>query len=487
MGSIAMWTSKIDLTEGLRYRAIADAIRVAIAEGELRPGDRLPTHRALASQMGVTAGTVSRAYAVAAEWGLVTARVGAGTVVCAPAAPEPVTPWVIGMTSGRIDFGLLRPAALTDGSLQDRCFGSAFEELGRDLLRSEFAGYSPELGHPRHREIGALWLGSGGVNASPAEVFVSDGAQSAFLTLFSSLLRPGTSLLVEEFAYLGVKQLCATLRIDLVAVPMDREGMIPERLRELARSSGAQVVLLTPTLQNPTGVRMTRARRSQIVDVARESDLSIVEDATFDRLYPDASPALVTLAPERTFHVASFSKMAQPAMRVAFVKVPEKRMPHLESIRHSLNIGGPGLQAEVVCRWIESGVAEELCQWQRKEIDRRWQIAATSLPELVKPDAIPAPFAWALLRSPWKSSDLAAILRQQNVFLIEDIHFAVGRTATPHAVRISLTSPFSNEMFEQGLAIIRRVLDEGSVPVPIYSFSSMWPHRGWLMGGGSSS
>jgi DNA-binding transcriptional MocR family regulator len=473
-----MWTSRIELAEGLRYRAIADAIRAAILEGELRPGDKLPTHRALASQMGVTAGTVSRAYAVAAEWGLVTARVGAGTVVCAPAAPEPVTPWVIGMTGDRIDFGLLRPAALTDVSLQERCFGSAFDKLGRDLLRSEFAGYSPELGHPRHREIGAWWLGSAGVNASPAEVFVCDGAQSAFLTLFSALLRPGASLLVEEFAYLGVKQLCATMRIDLVAVPMDGEGMIPERLRELAHTSGAQVVLITPTLQNPTGVRMTRARRNQIADVAREANLSIVEDATFDRLYPDAPPALVTLAPERTFHVASFSKMLQPAMRVAFVKVPEKRMPHLESIRHSLNIGGPGLQAEIVCRWIESGVAVELCQWQREAIDRRWQVAASSLPELVKSDAIPAPFVWALLGSPWKSSDLAGILRQQNVILIEDIHFAVGRSAAPHAVRISLTSPSSCEMFEEGLAMIRRVLDEGSMPVPINSFRSMWPHSG---------
>ncbi len=470
-----MWTSRIELTGGLRYRAIADAIRRAILEGELRPGERLPTHRALARQLAVTAGTVSRAYSVAAEWGLVTARVGAGTVVCAPADPKPITPWVIGATALRIDFGLLRAAALTDGSLQERCFGRAFDGLGRDLLRSEYAGYSPELGHPRHREIGARWLSSPGVATSPAEVFVCDGAQSAFLTLFSALLRPEASLLVEEFAYLGVKQLCATMRIDLVAVPMDDDGMKPEKLRELAHTSGSQVVLLTPTLQNPTGVRMSHERRKQIVDVARESNLSIVEDATFDRLYPDAPPSLVTMAPERTFHVASLSKMVEPSMRVAFVKVPEKRMPHLESIRHSLNIGGPGLQAEIVCRWIESGAAAELCQWQREEINRRWQVAAIRLPELVAHESVPAPFAWALLDSPWKSSDLAGLLRQRNVILIEDFHFAVGRSPAPHAVRISLTSPPSSNILEEGLAIIRRVLDEGAMPVPVNGFRSILP------------
>lgn len=461
-----MWTSNIDLTTGLRYRAIAQAIRIATVDGELRPGEHLPTHRALAEQLGVTPGTVSRAYAMAADWGLVTARVGAGTVVSGPEARKPTNPWVIGQPVNRIDFGLLYPATLTDVSLQERCFGRPFSGLGQELLRRAFTGYSPELGDENQRETGAEWLRSAGIEASPAELLVTDGGQSAFLTIFSALLRPGASLLVEELPYLGVKHLCAALRINLVGVAMDKDGMNPDQLRECARTSGAQLVLITPTLQNPTGARMGRRRREQIVEAAREMNLNIVEDATFDRLYADNPPALVTLSPERTFHVASFSKMTLPAMRVAFVKLPAERMPHFESIRHSLNIGGPSLQAEIVCRWIQAGYAAELCRWQRDEINRRWNFAAFRLPELLQSEAVPAPFAWALLPDAWRSSDFAAHLHQQNVTVIEAFHFAIGRAAAPEAIRISLTTPPSNEAFEQGVSIIRQVLDAGPRPAP---------------------
>ncbi|MEO6320343.1 MAG: hypothetical protein ABIO73_07005, partial [Polaromonas sp.] len=144
-----------------------------------------------------------------------------------------------------------------------------------------------------------------------------------------------------------------------------------------------------------------------------------------------------------------------------------ERMPHFESIRHSLNIGGPSLQAEIVCRWIQAGYAAELCRWQRNEINHRWKVAAAELPELFQTEAIPAPFVWAFLPDSWRSSDFAAHLRHQNVTVIEAFHFAIGRATAPDAVRISLTTPSSNEAFEQGLSVIRQVLDAGPQPGPI--------------------
>jgi DNA-binding transcriptional MocR family regulator len=459
-----MWISKIELSKGeLRYRAIADAIRDAIQAGDLQPGDLLPTHRAMAERLGVTVGTISRAYSVVADWGLVSARVGSGTLVRGRDVDEVTNPWVIGQPGNRIEFGLLYPAGLTDVALRDRCFGRPFEGLGRDLLGRAFTGYSPELGHPSHRATGADWLSRAGVVADASEVFVTDGGQSAFMTLLTGLLHSGGVLLVEELPYLGIKHLCTAMRINAVTVPIDSEGMIPERLKECARASGARLVLITPTLQNPTGARMGLERRQQIIDVVREAGLQIIEDATFDRLYPDAPPALVTLAPERTFYVASFSKMALPAMRVAFVKAPAHKMPLFESVRHSLNIGGPSLQAEVVSRWIQAGLVEEVCQWQRTEIDRRWKMAVEKLPNFVVAKAIPAPFAWLPLPNNWRSIDFAGHLREMNVIVIEARHFVIGRANAPDAIRISLTSPASDGMLVQGLEIIQQLLDSDPI------------------------
>lgn len=463
-----MWTPTIKDKDGLRYRAIAESIREGITAGELRPGDRLATHRALAEHLGVTPGTVARAYALAADWGLVSARVGSGTIVTGAGAKKAANRWMIGQSNSRIDFGLLFPATLTDPNLQERCFGRPFQALGREVLRRSISGYSPELGHMPHRETGARWLASHGIDAAPSEVFVSDGAQSAFLILLTALVRPGSRLLVEELPYLGLKHLCAATNIELVTVQTDEEGIVPSKLRERAIASGAQVVAVTPALQNPTGARMSQRRREQVVDVARELNLSIVEDAAFDSLYRDMMPALVSLAPERTLHVASFSKMVSPSMRVAFVRVPADRMAQFEALRHSLNISGPSLEAEVVCQWIQSGLAKQLCDWQRSEIDRRWRAASAIVPELVKRAGTPAPFCWALLPNAWRATDFAGHLRQNNVTVIEAHHFAVGRTNAPEAVRIALTSPTSMEVFEQGLEIIRRVLDAGPRPAPLH-------------------
>ena len=194
-----MWISKIELSKGeLRYRAIADAIRDAIQAGDLQPGDLLPTHRAMAERLGVTVGTISRAYSVVADWGLVSARVGSGTLVRGRDVDEVTNPWVIGQPGNRIEFGLLYPAGLTDVALRDRCFGRPFEGLGRDLLGRAFTGYSPELGHPSHRATGADWLSRAGVVADASEVFVTDGGQSAFMTLVTGLLHCGGVLLRHE-------------------------------------------------------------------------------------------------------------------------------------------------------------------------------------------------------------------------------------------------------------------------------------------------
>ena len=120
-----------------------------------------------------------------------------------------------------------------------------------------------------------------------------------------------------------------------------------------------------------------------------------------------------------------------------------------------------------MCQWIQAGLAKELCEWQRVEVERRWQAAAAVIPELVRPGANPAPFAWAVLPSTWRATDFAGQLRLDNVTVIEAYHFAVGRATAPQAVRIALTSPPSLDAFEQGLVAIRRVLDGGPRPAPV--------------------
>ncbi|MDX8535995.1 GntR family transcriptional regulator, partial [Mesorhizobium sp. VK25A] len=143
---------------------MAEAIRDAIQAGDLRAGDKLLPHREMAWKLGVTAATVSRAYNVAAEWGLVFSRVGHGTRVREPGdVREPITlrernERGTDKIGTQIDFGLLLPTPLQEHSLRRQAFENVFARTGRDILDRSLSGYAPDLGYLSHREAGAKWL-----------------------------------------------------------------------------------------------------------------------------------------------------------------------------------------------------------------------------------------------------------------------------------------------------------------------------------------
>jgi len=143
-----MWTPEPDRFSGPRYIAIADAMAESIKLGLLSDGDRLPTHRALADKLGVTVGTITRAYAEAERRGLVTARVGRGTFISTPHAQGDRF-----MIRGEsepdcVDLQLNLPVAKDRADVLSR----SLTELARDAAQmNRILGYQPDVGMPEHR------------------------------------------------------------------------------------------------------------------------------------------------------------------------------------------------------------------------------------------------------------------------------------------------------------------------------------------------
>src|SRR5438067_3858682 len=154
---MTIWTPDLRRRSGPRYAAIAEALAEDAAGGRLRPGTRLPTHRELAEALGVTVGTVTRAYTEAARRGLVSGEVGRGTFVGASARPglDALAP---AASSGRPLVALsanLPPAAADGGEAATLSRTLAALARGRDLER--LLAYPPEGGAPSHRAAGAEW------------------------------------------------------------------------------------------------------------------------------------------------------------------------------------------------------------------------------------------------------------------------------------------------------------------------------------------
>jgi DNA-binding transcriptional MocR family regulator len=396
----AMWrpdlqTAGEDGGRPLHERLLA-ALASDIRSGALAPGARLPPQRALAYDLGLAVGTVTRAYAEAERRGLVTAHVGRGSFV-ASTAPRSGFGFAPGPADGVIDLARNTPPL----GPAERRLGDALASLRRRADLLDAAAYSSPEGPPACRGAVALWLRRrhGLCDAEAGQLVLTSGAQQALALAFSVLCRPGDAALCEAVTFTGVKAIAEHQRIALHGVALDADGITPDALDAAAATTGARVLYIIPTLQNPTAGVMSAARRAEIVAVARRRDLIVVEDDVYAaHADPDARPTpLRLLAPERVWHVASVSKSLAPGLRVGWVAppTPEAREVALRTIRAQC-YAVPVLPALIAAQWIEDGTADAIADEIADEIRARSALAWEVLPRgiLGAPDRPPASHLW---------------------------------------------------------------------------------------------
>jgi DNA-binding transcriptional MocR family regulator len=176
-----------------RYVAIADAIAADLAQGKLKAGDRLPPQRDLAWRLGVTVGTVTRAYQEAGRRGLLSGEVGRGSYLKDPARSRSVLPSVLATEPGVLQMHIAAPPRVHSTADLDL----ALEEITSDRMRLRHLDYGPASGAEPYRAMGADWLRRCGVEVSPTEIVVTAGAHAALIACLAATLRPGDPLLAE--------------------------------------------------------------------------------------------------------------------------------------------------------------------------------------------------------------------------------------------------------------------------------------------------
>ena len=426
---------RVDATPGPRYLAIVSALAEEIAARGLRPGDRLPTHRDLARRLGVTVGTVTRAYAEAERRGLLRGEVGRGTFVANPETTGAAGVFDLVGDGVLADLGMNDPPSPPEGL--DEPLRRTLRELATAESPARWLSYQPPAGHLRHRTAGVQWLARCGVTAEASQVVVCSGAQHGVPVALRALARPGDPVLCEELTYPGARATAAWLDLQLSGVAMDAEGLLPEDLERACRATGAKVLYTVPTLQNPTGATMSLARRRAIVAVARAHDLAIVEDDVHALLSTEDAPPLAALAPERTCYVASTAKALAPGLRVAFLVAPPGHAERLADGVFATTWSAPPLLAEVATRWIEDGTADAMLAARRREAAARLELARAALPGRFTARSSWVYHLWLPDLGEWDAESLTAAARRRGLVINPARHFAVGRRV-PDAVRICL-------------------------------------------------
>jgi DNA-binding transcriptional MocR family regulator len=450
-------TKHIDLNAGHKYRQIIAGIRSAMAAGEIHPGDRLPPQRELADALGVTLGTVTRAYQTIDRIGLARGEIGRGTYLVRPEESE----FSLQALHNREDrnraevirFDLNFPVPEGDPNLP-----ALLCDLGRDPAITRLLRYQPTMGLYEHRQAACRWLQHQGMNASPERLAITTGAQHALQTILAARLTPGEALAVDPCTYPGIANLARMLHLRLVAVDGDDMGMRPDLLERAAATQRVKGVYLIPTLHNPTSKTMPDKRRQELAEVIRRSDLFLAEDDVYGAMADPIQHPITTLVPERGYYVANLSKTLAPGLRVGFLVAPESEIGLVEEVIAASIWHNPPLVAEIASRWIDDGTASRVLAEKRQATARRMALFARMLGDRRLVHTPGCLHAWLPLPAPWTGDSFAREALRRGVQVIPAINFATGGHPPEEAVRICIGPPRDHAEIIRGAKILATLM-----------------------------
>ncbi len=444
--SLPAWLPRLAARRGPRFLQIADALQAALADGALKPGDRLPPQRQLAAQLGVDLTTVTRAYDEARRRHLLEGRGARGTYVAAPKVELDAV----------LDLGMNTPPPPAGVDFDDLLR----QGLSQVLMHADTAllmTYHLGGGSDGDRAAGARWLAPMLGALDPREVLVCPGAQAAIAALILALTEPGAVILAEPASYPGLRAAANQLGRRIVAVAADAQGMLPELLEQACRQHQPALLYLNPTLQNPTAITMGKRRRQQLARIAQRCQLRIVEDDPYWLLADAPPPPIARGSPQQVYYISTLSKCLTPGLRVAFVRMCDahERARFLVALRSFALMAAP-VTAALATQWIFDGSADRLLQGVREEARLRHRLARDVLAGRYS-GAGDGLHIWLELPGYWSPTQLAHAAEREGLSVMPAEAFAMNGTAA-NAIRISLGSIQERARLQHGLQRLSQLL-----------------------------
>jgi DNA-binding transcriptional MocR family regulator len=440
------WLPRLEAQAGPRFLQVADALQQAVADGLLKPGDRLPPQRQLAAQLDVDLTTVTRAYDEARRRNLLEGRGARGTYVAAPKV-ELTAVLDLSMNTPPPPLGVDFDDLLKQGLAQ------VLMRADNELLMTYHLGG----GSISDRKAGATWIAPMFGNVSPEQVLVCPGAQAAIAALILALTEPGDVILAEPTSYPGLRTAATQFGRRVVAVGTDRHGMLPQLFEEACRQHGPRLLYLNPTLQNPTAATMPERRRKDLAAAAKRCNVRIIEDDPYWLLAESPPPPVATFAPEHVYYISTLSKCLTPGLRIAFVLVrnPQERERFLVALRAFALMAAP-LTAALATQWILDGSADRLMEGVRNEARIRHRMAQGILAGRYSGtgDGL---HVWLELPAYWHSWQLARAAEKEGLAVTPAQAFVTG-TESINAIRISLGSIKDRARLQAGLQRLSQLL-----------------------------
>lgn len=390
--------------DGFLYEQIASTISSMIETGTLQPGDQIPSVRQLSTTQGVSISTVTHAYRILEDRGLIKAQPQSGFYVRAidriPATEPTIT--IPPKYCCRVDTAdqvmrlitsLSEPDVVPLGAalpapelLPNGRLGSHLARVAHDIAH-QTPTYDP-LGYPPLRRVFAQRGLLSGCAFDDADVVVTNGCMEALSLSLQAATEPGDTVAIESPSYFGVLLLLEKLGLQALELPTSPQtGVCLDGAREALQREEVSALLLIPNYSNPTGSLMPETHKRALYNLLVEHDLPLIEDDIYGDLYfGDARPKPVKAfdRDDRVLYCSSFSKTIAPGYRIGFVTAGRygREVAALKTA-HTASTASPMQRA--VAEFIDQGGYEKhlrsLRRQYRDNLTRMRQAVANAFPD----------------------------------------------------------------------------------------------------------
>jgi 2-aminoadipate transaminase len=463
-----------DLSDVPRYRQLYDQIRLAIVSKAIPDGERLPATRELAGQLGLNRTTVSAAYDLLINDGLISGQVGRGSFV---------TNQAVSSNSGLnwqqlLNAGLPAPAFVADSDISFVASRPSellfpledFRRTCQEVISSGDAANILQLGTPagyaplrRYLLEAARQEGTG---RPTDDVVVTSGCQQALDLIQRSLVSAGNIVAIEDPVYPGLKNAFAVGGARLIGVPVGRDGVDLEALARMLKSERPRLLVITSSFQNPTGASIPANARAALLRLAQEHRVVLVENDIYGDLRYEGErvPTLKQMdTTGDTILLRSFSKTAFPGLRVGWIVAPREVTRRIAEAKQWCDLHTDQLSQAVLLRFCESGrLASHRARMLTagKERLRAAMDACTrhlgGIAAFTRPEG--GMSLWVTFVVRMDTADMLSRAQREGVAYLPGRHFAVTKEH-----RSSLRLSFAGlppDRIEQGVAVLGRLFGE---------------------------
>lgn len=478
------------------YIQLRDQLRSLVHAGDLRPGDRIPASRELATMLGVHRTTVANAYAELESEGLIQGHVGRGTYIKGNSNGLKLTPppppvlnggagirWELLFADERGEEALSRlTASAPENSLSFVMARPAEEYFPVDELQTcvnavlrreatDVLNLGPSDGYGPLKEALLELLPNDGIPAKDENLLVTDGCQQSLDIISKAFVRPGDSVILENPTYPGVMAIFHGARARCLGVPVLTRpepgatlGTDLEALEATLAANRVKLIVLTPAFQNPTGISMPLASRRKVLELAGKHQVPVVEDHIYARLHAreERVPSLKQLDRANiVIHIDSFSKVAFPGLRVGWIVAPATAIERLRTVKQATDLHTDQLAQATLAEFLRRGLFTKHVAKMRKVYASRLVAADEALrkhmPEgtrWTRPDG--GMCLWVELPPGFDASELLIHAKERGVLFAPGRYFYV-QNPLPNTLRLGYAG-LDEKQIARGIATLADIL-----------------------------